>query len=498
MDKAELQHLAACAEKGDKAAWETLYREISAIAASVCKRNRMSAEDAEDVAQETALALSGKLGELARMDNPEGYIRRAANSKSIDIIRADSKVPTERMHENEDYVLSLPDASATPENEVAGFNADRLIDDFIAELPEEQRVSLTLRYCDGYTNAQIAEKLGVPLGTVASRVRYGKKALEKRITAYEKKNHIRLHAKIALPFLPWRWFQRHALQTAEIVSADGGSSVSDVSRAITGSVATVVLGGAVIGSGLVFRENTPPLPVEPLPTQAVVEQVEPTAATIYEDVYETQVETVWETVNVTRYEQAQQAEQSEPTLPNAFQFAGNRYEPSEDLLTAGAFHSEALNATVTFPDSWVNNVEFEDWTDEYGGHLAIRDRGTDENMVSEYCQLLSIYCDDVDSDSFEDDFEPPHKNEDGSYETLYLPFGVAELPDGSKSRVFRCSMNWNSAVMNKTELNYDNINREVLSVLESFRPDGLRYKSLLTQEKKDAVMKITDFHISTP
>lgn len=164
MEKAELQQLAARAEQGDSAAWDALYREIGAIAASVCRKYNMSAEDAADVTQEAALALSGRLDTLARMDNPEGYLRRTVNSKCIDLIRADTKVPTERMHENEDYVLSLPDASATPENEVAGFSPDRLIDDFLAELPEDQRVALTMRYCDGYTNAQIAEKLGVPPG----------------------------------------------------------------------------------------------------------------------------------------------------------------------------------------------------------------------------------------------------------------------------------------------------------------------------------------------
>ena len=46
MEKAELQQLAARAEQGDSAAWDALYREIGAIAASVCRKYNMSAEDA--------------------------------------------------------------------------------------------------------------------------------------------------------------------------------------------------------------------------------------------------------------------------------------------------------------------------------------------------------------------------------------------------------------------------------------------------------------------
>ena len=456
MEKAELQQLAARAEQGDSAAWDALYREIGAIAASVCRKYNMSAEDAADVTQEAALSLSGRLDTLARMDNPEGYLRRTVNSKCIDLIRADTKVPTERMHENEDYVLSLPDASATPENEVAGFSPDRLIDDFLAELPEDQRVALTMRYCDGYTNAQIA-----------------------------------------LPFLPWRWFQHSTLQTAEIIAADGGSSASGVTKAIASALATVVMGGAVISSGLVFHESTPPLPTETAPTQAVTEQAEtPEAATVYEDIYETQVETVYETVNVTRYREAEQERQDAPALPDAFRIAGNRFEPSENLLTSNTFHSDVSGATLTFPDSWINNVEIEEEAEN--NSILLTDRGTSDNPVSDYCTLLAIDRQDCCEGEYREDYEPPQKNEDGTYESYIFTFGVAELPDKDKVSYYRAILNWNSSIMKKTDLDYSNINREVLSVLESFRPDNLTYKSLLTQEIRDAVMEITDFRIATP
>ena len=268
MEKAELQQLAARAAKGESAAWEALYGEIGKISASVCRKNELSPEDAEDVTQEASLALSGRLRELAAMDNPEGYIRRVINSKSIDIVRFRNKTPVDSMHEDEDYVLSLPDAADTPENEVAGTSADRLIKDFIDELPDDQREALIMRYYDGYTNAQIAKKLNVPPGTVASRVRYGKQALEKRITKYEKDNKIRLHAKFAIPFLPWRMFKEQSLKSAEIIATDGGSSTSGGTRALTGFLATVVFGGAVIGTGIVMKNNNNPTD-EIVPTQAV-------------------------------------------------------------------------------------------------------------------------------------------------------------------------------------------------------------------------------------
>ena len=81
MEKEKLNSLAAQAAQGDSTAWEALYRAIEELTRSVCRRNSMSKEDTEDIVQEVALSLSGRLDELAGMENPEGYIRRAANNK---------------------------------------------------------------------------------------------------------------------------------------------------------------------------------------------------------------------------------------------------------------------------------------------------------------------------------------------------------------------------------------------------------------------------------
>ena len=483
MEKAELQQLAARASKGESAAWEALYGEIGKISASVCRKNELSPEDAEDVTQEASLALSGRLRELAAMDNPEGYIRRVINSKSIDLIRAASKTPMESMHEDEDYVLSLPDAADTPENEVAGTSADRLIKDFIDELPDDQREALIMRYYDGYTNAQIAEKLNVPPGTVASRVRYGKQALEKRITKYEKDNKIRLHAKFAIPFLPWRMFKEQSLKTAEIIATDGGSSASGGTRALTGFLATVVFGGAVIGTGIVMKNNNNPTD-EIVPTQAVtkqVEQIDPTAATVYKDVYETQVATVYQNVNSAQ-SGGEQAEQTQQGLPDEFHFAGNRFEPTDQTLTSKTLHTDVLDGTLTFPDSWVNNVKIVKLRDCF----YVYDEGMNIYFVND---ILEFY---KHSDISNYELQRLLKEYDDYRSDYTFILGYSKLPGKNTYNLYTCSSSWNQSVLLRTNLDYSKINREILSVLESYRPDNSNYTSLLTQQKKDAVIKLTE------
>ena len=483
METAELRQIAACASKGESAAWDALYHEIGKISASVCRKNNLSPEDSEDAAQETAIAISGRLKELAAMENPEGYIRRVVNSKCIDIIRSQTKVPMDSMHEDEDYVLNMPDSDITPENEVAGLSADRMISDFIAELPEEQRVALVMRYCDGYTNAQIAKKLNVPPGTVASRVRYGKQALEKRITKYEKDNKIRLHAKFAFPFLPWRMFRNKSLQTTEIIATDGGSSVSGGARALTGFLTALVMGGAVIGTGFVMQDNNPHAD-ETAPVQAAteqVEQVDPTAATVYKDVYETQVETVYETINSAQ-NAAEQTEQKERETPGGFKFAGNVYEPSKETLTSKTLHFDVLDGTLTFPDSWINNVVI--YENNY--YISIIDKGGDDNYQN---ALLNIYNFNVNKEELRE-FSETYASHT-PYPDFSLNLGYYKhLGAGDEMyALYTFSTSWNTFTLNRTNLDYSKINSEIISVLESFRSDNSNYTSLLTQQAKDTVMK---------
>ena len=483
MEKAELQQLATRASKGESAAWEALYGEIGKISASVCRKNNLSPEDAEDVTQEASLAISGRLKELAAMDNPEGYIYRVADSKSIDIIRFRNKTPVDSMHEDEDYVLSLPDAADTPENEVAGTSADKLIKDFIDELPDDQREALIMRYYDGYTNAQIAKKLNVPPGTVASRVRYGKQALEKRITKYEKDNKIRLHAKFAFPFLPWRMFKEQTLKTAEIIATDGGSSTSGGTRALTGFLATVVFGGAVIGTGIVMKNNNNPTD-EIVPAQAVTEQVEqidPTAATVYKDVYETQVATVYQNVNSAQ-SGGEQAEQTQQGLPDEFHFAGNRFEPTDQTLTSKTLHTDILDGTLTFPDSWVNNVKIV----KLRNCFYVYDEGMNIYFVND---ILEFY---KHSDISNYELQRLLKEYDDYRSDYTFILGYSKLPGKNTYNLYTCSSSWNQSVLLRTNLDYSKINREILSVLESYRPDNSNYTSLLTQQKKDAVIKLTE------
>ena len=78
--------------------------------------------------------------------------------------------------------LGEPDDAAFEEEEIAAVHAA------LAELPCDQREAIVLRFVEGMSYEEIAAATRTPLGTVRSRLYYGKQALRKRIA--KERSHV--------------------------------------------------------------------------------------------------------------------------------------------------------------------------------------------------------------------------------------------------------------------------------------------------------------------
>jgi RNA polymerase sigma-70 factor (ECF subfamily) len=160
--------LAARASAGDRGALEILLeRHVDRIHA-VCRRILGDPEDALDATQEAMIAVARG---IARFDNRSAFttwLYRVATNAALDEGRRKARRPRP--------VDPPAEAVAAPSPEDAvGARLD--VDTALGALPEEFRVAVILRDLCDLDYAEIADVLGVPAGTVRSRIARGRAAL---------------------------------------------------------------------------------------------------------------------------------------------------------------------------------------------------------------------------------------------------------------------------------------------------------------------------------
>jgi RNA polymerase sigma-70 factor, ECF subfamily len=165
--------------RGDTLAFEVVYERHATAAFSLAYRMTGARNVAEDVVQEAFLSLwrSG-----ARYDRSRGSVRTwvlgIVHNRAIDALRR--ATVHERRRAGDEGLEERLEASDRTDVEVARREAARAVRQALDGLPPDQVQVLELAYFGGFTQSEIAEMLGAPLGTVKGRMRLG---LEKMRTA---------------------------------------------------------------------------------------------------------------------------------------------------------------------------------------------------------------------------------------------------------------------------------------------------------------------------
>lgn len=94
------------------------------------------------------------------------WIANIARNLAIDKIRSKEYKNQQQNHDIEDFVNIIEDSSTS------GFNPEHIgVKEMLEKLQPEQKVLIDMVYFRGFTQAETAEKLGIPLGTVKTRIR---------------------------------------------------------------------------------------------------------------------------------------------------------------------------------------------------------------------------------------------------------------------------------------------------------------------------------------
>ena len=167
--------LARQAAAGNDDAFSVIVDRYSRLVYNVALRSVSSPEDAADISQDTFLKAWRSIGSFRGDCALSTWLCRIALNCCCDHARSAKRhrVLSLTVQEDEDSkVLDIPDMDVTamPEEELTRQTEIEAVREAIDSLPEEQRQIVTMRDITGLSYAEIAEILGLEMGTVKSRI----------------------------------------------------------------------------------------------------------------------------------------------------------------------------------------------------------------------------------------------------------------------------------------------------------------------------------------
>ena len=159
--------IVAVAESRDRRAFRRLFDYFAPRIKGFCQNNGSTADRADEVVQEAFVNVWRK----ANLFDPKkasagAWIFAIARNSRIDLIRKENRPEADTTDPFFDQ--------SEPENPLAVLETERrsaLLRNFVKELPAEQQDVLKLAFFEEKAHSEVADELGIPLGTVKSRIR---------------------------------------------------------------------------------------------------------------------------------------------------------------------------------------------------------------------------------------------------------------------------------------------------------------------------------------
>jgi RNA polymerase sigma-70 factor (ECF subfamily) len=146
-------------------------------------------EDAQDLVQDTYIKAYNSFHHFEPGTNLKAWLYRVLTTTFINTYRKDQRRPQTSDSELEDWQIAeasshTSDQGKSTEDVVLENLPDSDIKNALAEIPEEFRMAVYLADVEGFSYKEIAEIVGVPAGTVMSRLHRGRKQLREKLTDY--------------------------------------------------------------------------------------------------------------------------------------------------------------------------------------------------------------------------------------------------------------------------------------------------------------------------
>ena len=172
---------------GDEDAFRGLFDRYAPTANALARRVVRQSHLAEEIVQEAFMAVWRDPGAYdGDRGSVKSWLMGMVHHRAVDLVRreeahrrrAEAAIP-EALEEQADHADDVVQQLGLPEER-------RVVRAALDELPDEQRQVLSMMYFDGLSQSQIADRTGIPLGTVKSRTLLGMRRMRGALAEVER------------------------------------------------------------------------------------------------------------------------------------------------------------------------------------------------------------------------------------------------------------------------------------------------------------------------
>ncbi|MEM7372916.1 MAG: sigma-70 family RNA polymerase sigma factor [Bacteroidota bacterium] len=180
----DIQPLIQACQEGQRDARASLYRQFYNYAMSICLRYSKDREEAKEIVNDGFLKIFAKLDKYDHRKSFQGWLRRIMINASIDFYRRNQK----------HYHQADLEAAKHMGVEAHGLSSltQQEIMDAVQKLPPSYRMVFNLFVVEGYKHEEIAEELGISIGTSKSNLAKARAKLKVSL-AHHYANNLNYH-----------------------------------------------------------------------------------------------------------------------------------------------------------------------------------------------------------------------------------------------------------------------------------------------------------------
>ncbi len=172
------------ASGGDPSAFNRLMAQHENRMYAVALRMCANREDAQDCLQEAMLRVYRAIGSFKGQSTFSTWVYRITMNTCLDELRRKKNRQNTSLDNLVDMGWSPTDGGAGPEKQALMREMREKMHGAIRELPDDMRAAVVLRDIQGFSYDEIAQMLGINVGTIKSRISRGREKLREKLKEY--------------------------------------------------------------------------------------------------------------------------------------------------------------------------------------------------------------------------------------------------------------------------------------------------------------------------